>query len=187
MNRSYFSITNVDKLKYGVFLSLAWAALASFIYFDTLTKYPASYDEFLHLRLGDYFEWDDDYARRDEALEYAKAYGNGAQAELLLDCGFRFLKPNFKAQGYLGLVVWPVLIGYLVVNIATWGTMYLVLGILGYLLFLSLSGIAGLFKIFILLCVLICFCWLLIKRAVYELSYMFYRAKEDVQDGGEKC
>jgi hypothetical protein len=181
-NKSLFIEKISEPVQAGIILSVAWLIVASFIYFDQLTNYPSSYNERLDLRINDYFKWDDDIERKDEALEYAKAHGDGAKAQVLLDIGFRFLKPAFSALGYHALIVLPILMGWLMAYIIARRRKYLFISISACLLFLALSNLMRLAKIYLLLCICIFIFWLLIKAAIYELSYIFYKAKEDAKN-----
>lgn len=93
-----------------LFLSLVWIAVASFFYMENLAHHPKSYIEHFQLRSTyDCFGYVDDLYRKEEAMDYAKAHGNEAPAKLLLAMGFRFLKPVFSLQGYLTLILAPII------------------------------------------------------------------------------
>jgi hypothetical protein len=107
-----------------VFMSIAWASIASFVYFDHLANYdaeiksrPLLYHEQLHLNLTNYFEVVDDEARRDEALAYAESKGNGTKARMFMQMGFRFLKPTFSKVGFFRLVFLPIFLWWILANI----------------------------------------------------------------------
>ncbi|MCL5875355.1 MAG: hypothetical protein M1114_02695 [Candidatus Dependentiae bacterium] len=132
----------------GVSLALSWTIVASFIYFEQLANFPSSYNEKMRLGLERYFSWDDDYDRRDDALKYAKKRGHEHEAQRLLDMGFRFLKPIFNATGYLALMILPILMGWLSLCLVLWNRRRLMIVIVGYLIFLSLSSLLSLTVLF---------------------------------------
>lgn len=91
----------------GIFLSITWVTATSFLYFDNIINYPDSYIECYFPSLYDYFDKEDDIKRRDEALAYADANGNGADARMYLAMGLKFIRPTFSAKGYIKLILLP--------------------------------------------------------------------------------
>lgn len=160
------SIKKMDYwIQLGMIMSVGWIIFSSFIYFDELTNYPASYIERYHLNLASYFNSEDDIGRRDEALQYAKANGNEAQAKYLLAIGFRFLKPIFSLWGYLCLILLPISIGWLMAYIALCRNKYLIIDIACSLLLLILNTfISDLMSIYIIFCISIITIWFLIMK-----------------------
>jgi hypothetical protein len=142
----------------AVGLSVLWFIFTSLLYFENLNKYPNSLDEKLNLQITSKFcDVTDDYARKDLAMEYAKKHGHGAQAQLMLDMGLRFVKPVFNLDKYLNLVFWPLSIAWFNIWIASMPTRrkYLTYSLIGSFIYLKLSGLGTIFILYSLLSALI--------------------------------
>jgi hypothetical protein len=105
----FYKMSSTYKLIF--FLLIAWLITTSFLYFDNLIHYPKSYVEYFNMGyIRECFSYIDDIDRKEEALDYARSHGRGAEAEMYLDMGLRFLKPIFSLNGYIKLLFLPLVI-----------------------------------------------------------------------------
>ena len=99
--------------KYILIASIGWAIFASFLYFENLVHYPKSFIDTFQMRsFYSCFKYEDDFYRKEEAMEYAIKHGHKAEAELHLALGLRFLKPVFWWPGFLMLIFFPIFFLY---------------------------------------------------------------------------
>lgn len=92
------------------YLFAIWATTISFLYWDHLVHYPNSITEKYCLRqLYDYFDYVDDYAREQEALEYAKSQGKHWEGKALIAMGLRFTKPVPNIGKFISLLALPII------------------------------------------------------------------------------
>jgi len=100
----------INIIKNYRYLFAIWAITISVLYWDHIVYYPNSIVEKYCLRqLYDYFDYIDDYAREQEALEYAKNQGQYWEGKALIAMGFRFLKPIPNIWKFISLLALPII------------------------------------------------------------------------------